>query len=265
MNAEILVAKQALELIRRNPSKLPTVIGLYLVSLKDNEIGSVGRQTYFFMRHIDDILDGELKLPNVDLLSHVGSLRSQVESGIYDEKSQIAQLAKSALNGLDKKKRIGDDPKQDFLNEIDAMVFDYDRSKKRKVLTSEQLNNYYQQIFSPINNLMLIGLGSKLRAKDIPEMSSCQGRIYSIEHLQFDWNTGVINMPEEILNQTKLTSQSPYQEVIKSPFIKSWIKRELKECEPKLESLRTKFNDSSEKLTFSIYNRLINVMLKVVK
>ena len=59
MSVEYLVAKEAMKLLARDPSKyIRGVSGLYLLSSKGLELGRVARASYFFVRHVDDLLDG---------------------------------------------------------------------------------------------------------------------------------------------------------------------------------------------------------------
>lgn len=158
---------------------------------------------------------------------------------------------------------IGDNPRQDFLDVIDIMVFDYHRRQTRQELSTGQLKDYYRKTFFPVHNIMLMGLGSTLRAADIPTFSFCQGRVYSVEHLPADWQVGIINIPEDVLRSAGLTSQSPYEMVKKSPVVETWASNELQESKAELLSLRNMLQASTEKITPRIYNALIGSMLKV--
>lgn len=265
MGVERLALKETIGLLTRNPTMVRRhVIGLYLMSLKDCEVGSVARSSYFFLRHVDDVLDGDLKL-DVDPFAYVSSLRSQIETGEFSEKPEIIKLVEYALPVLNKKAQSGDNPKQDFLDLIDAMVFDNQRLKERRPLTSEQLKEYYQQTFFPLHNIMLIGLGSSSRACDIPEMSFCQGRVYSVRDIEADWNKGIINVPSEILSDAGLTNNSTFLEVTESDVVKKWFKTELQACRGELEMLQTRFNESPKTLTSRIYNTLIRSMLRFIE
>lgn len=265
MGVEILAAREALGLLKRNPTMIRRhVIGTYLLSMKDCEVGSVARSSYLFLRHIDDVLDGDLEV-KADPLEYVASLRSQVESGIYTGEPEVIRFVEHSLPILEKKTRPDDNPRRDFLNLIDAMVFDHRRLKERRILSSEQLEEYYKQTFSPLNNIMLIGLGSRFRACDIPEMSFCQGRVYSFRDLETDWHKGLINIPGEILNKTGLTNDSIFAEVTKSDIVRTYFQTGLSDSKPKLEKLQAELSESSEGLTFRTYNYLIKSMLRIIE
>ncbi|OGE71149.1 hypothetical protein A2617_04465 [Candidatus Daviesbacteria bacterium RIFOXYD1_FULL_41_10] len=264
MGIETLMAREATGLIMRRPDKLKHTVGLYLISLLDPEVSKVGRATYFFVRYMDDLLDGDRRLSNgYQVLPHIVDMRSQVETGRFTREPKIMELAEYSLGALQRKALAGDDPRQDFLDEIDIMVFDYHRQQDRRELSAEQLTGYYRQTFHPIHNIMLVGLGSTLRAADIPTFSLCQGRVYSVEHLQFDWRVGIINIPAEVLRTAGLTSRSPYEAVRQSPVVNAWERNELQESRTELLELQKMFRASTERVTPRIYQGLIGSMLEV--
>lgn len=265
MGIETLMAKEAAGLLIRRPDKFKHTAGLYLISLMDYEVSRSGRATYFFLRYIDDLLDGDRKLPGGgEPLPHIASMRSQMETGNFTGKPEIMELAQYSLDILTRKARPGDNPKQDFLDAIDIMAFDNQRRQERKALTVEQLNDYYRKTFFPIHNLMLMGLKSSLRAGDIPEFSLCQGRIYSLEHLEADWKAGIINVPKITLNKAGLNPQSSYKEITNSHVVLAWAQDELARSKEELEALQTLF-PLSEKLTCRIYGTLTKSMSKVIR
>lgn len=264
MGVETLMAREATGLVIRRPDKLKHTAGLYLIALLDPKVSKVVRAAYFFTRYMDDLLDGDRRLSNgYQVLPHIANIRSQVETGRFTREPKIMELAEYSLDALQRKALAGDSPLQDFLDIIDIMVFDYHRRQDRQELSTEQLRDYYEKTFFPIHNIMLVGLGSTLRATDIPTFSLCQGRVYSVEHLQADWRVGIINVPAEVLRAARLTSQAPYEIVRQSPVVNTWARNELQESKVELLSLRNMFQASTEKVTPRIYNFLSGSMLKV--
>ena len=112
---------------------------------------------------------------------------------------------------------------------------------------------------------MLIGINSKLRAKDIEEFSFCQGRIYTIRDLDTDWARGVINIPKEVLKKAKITRDAPVEKVRSSKVIKEWFKQELQLCQSQLPILGAKLADANEDLTTKMCMWLINPLYKLIK
>ncbi|MDP3758835.1 MAG: hypothetical protein Q8Q86_03880, partial [Candidatus Daviesbacteria bacterium] len=102
MKPEFVVVKEAIALLKRAPSKyVRNVVGMYLLSTKGSEMGSVFRSGYYFVRHVDDVLDGDRQVSS-DPLDYVQDLRSQVETGCFKNGIGIATLAKHAVNHLER-------------------------------------------------------------------------------------------------------------------------------------------------------------------
>lgn len=264
MLAEVVVAKEAATLLRRNPAKyIRGVAGMYLMSFYGLELGNTFRSAYYFVRHIDDVLDGDRQITSGPL-AYVQDLRLQVETGNFKNGLTIATLARNAVVNLEKRAKSGDNPRADFLDAIDAIIFDYLRSKDRRTLTGFELEQYYHSAFDPVVNLTLMIVNSSLRSKDIPAMSYGQGRIYSVRDLDQDWERGTINIPQEILTQAGLTTSSKIEEVKSSGQIQGWFIEVLSTTKPQLQALQEQLKASSEKTTIFVLGGLITPMLRFI-
>lgn len=264
MNPEFVVAKEAITLLKRDRSKYTrNVVGMYLLSTKGKELGSIFRSGYYFVRHIDDVLDGDRQI-SCDPLGYVQDLRSQVETGRFNNGSGIATLAKHAVNRLESHKKSGDDPRLDFLRAIDGIIFDYERSKEKRVLTAEQLEDYYFRAFDPVVNLTLMILNSSLRSRDIPAMSYGQGRVFSVRDLKDDWVRGTINVPEDILNEAALTTSSTADEVRSSTKVQKWFHSVLASTKPELIQLQQQLKTLQEPTTNFVLGGKISPVIKFI-
>lgn len=264
MHVELRSGIEAGKLLLRNHGKYTNgVKGLYLLSFVDCELGQAARTSYFVLRQIDDLLDGERRdIP--DPLAYAFEVQEQIKSGNFNYRQPIAQMAERAVDLLEKRARLGDNPRDDFARAIDSIVFDFKRSQDRCALSGEELDKYYQRTFSPVINLMLIGLQSQLRSRDIPELVSCQGRVYSIRDLRDDWTRGTINIPREVLQDAKLTSHSSFEAIRSSGTINNWFNHELSRSQQELQGLQTRLSDSPEWLTVRMCNGLIHPMIRFV-
>lgn len=264
MKPEIIVAKEAAILLKRNPSKYTRgIAGMYLLSARGIELGSTSRSSYYFVRHVDDVLDGDRQV-SCDPLGYVQDLRSQVETGNFRNGMGIATLAKHAISNLERKKKPGDNPRLDFLRAIDGIIFDYERSRERKILTSSQLEDYYHLAFDPVIDLTLMILDSSLRSRDIPVMSYGQGRVYSVRDLRADWTKGVINIPRETLERAGLSAASDINDVESSIEVHWWFNTVLASTRPELIELQTRLKALSEGTTSFILGGLIGPMLRFI-
>lgn len=265
MGVERLVAVESAKLAMREPIKYGGLVaGMYALSLKNGELGRVARTSYFFLRHIDDYLD-EGKEKSNGRLPYVLDLRGQIASGRFEREPKIAELAKYSLEVLERKASSKDNPRQDFLTVIDAMVFDYERSKERRILSSEELNDYYHDVFFSVVNIALIGFESRFRAHDIPALSYCQGRVYALRDLEEDWQRGVINIPKETLEQADLTQHSQVGEIRANPIVKDWIRDQLSQSKTELIDLKTQLQVSGEQLTPRLCNGVTKTALQMLR
>lgn len=264
MGVERLAATEATRLMVREPRKYVSLVaGLYLLSLKDCEVGNVTRASYLFVRHIDDLLD-ESKQSD-EKLPYVLTLRNEIVSNTFTENPKISTLVQYSLNILERKARPEDNPRQDFVSVIDAMIFDYKRAGDRRVLSKQELENYYHDTFFPLVNLALIGLESQFRANDIPALSYGQGRVFSVRDLEEDWQRGVINIPKETLDEAQLTQHSSIEEVNRNPIITDWLRSELSESKPQLLAVKAKLKASGEKITPMLCNGVIKTASRLTK
>ena len=264
MGVERLAATESARLLIHEPKKYAGLVaGLYLLSLKDFELGKVQRAYYLFLRHIDDFLD-EPKKRTDGQLPYVLNLRNQVESGNFTGNPKIGDLAKYSLEVFERKSLPTDNPRQDFVNVIDAMVFDYQRAGERQVLSEKELNNYYHDTFFSVVNLTLIGLESQFRASDIPALSYGQGRVFSVRDLDEDWQSGVINIPQEILEQAQLDQNSPITEVTKNPIINDWLRNQLVGSKQELTTVKNQLKASGERITPMLCNGVLKTASKLI-
>lgn len=264
MGPELVVAKEAANLLKRDFNKYKRgVAGMYLLSAYGLEVGSTCRSAYYFVRHIDDVLDGDRQISS-DPLDYVQDLRFQVETGNYTPDLGIVTLAKYAISHLERKKGQLDNPRLEFLRSIDGIIFDHERSKDRRTLTAEQLEDYYLRAFDPVVNLTLMILNSSLRSKDVPAMSYGQGRVYSVKDLEADWIRGTINISEEVLRKALLTTYSSVEEVKTSAEIQKWFNQVFIETKPELVQLDAQIRNMHEGATSFILGGLINPMLKFI-
>lgn len=265
MGVEQLAATESARLLIHEPKKYAgLVVGMYLLSLKDCELGKVQRAYYLFLRHIDDFLD-ESEQRTDDQLDYVLNLKNQVEAGNFNGNPKIGELARYSLEVFERKAQPSDNPRQDFVNVIDAMVFDYERAGERRVLSKEELNNYYRYTFLSVVNLTLIGLNSRFRASNIPALSYGQGRVFSVRDLNEDWQRGVINIPKEILEQAQLDQNSSITDLTKNEIIKDWSYNELVESKQGLIAVKEQLRNSGEKITPMLCNGVLKTASRLMR
>ncbi|MFH0937389.1 MAG: hypothetical protein V1808_03780 [Candidatus Daviesbacteria bacterium] len=260
---EFVAAKEAVILLKRDFTKYKRgVAGMYLLSIYGWEMAKVFRSGYYFFRHLDDVLDGDRNV-SCDPLAYVQDLRVQVETGTFKQGLDISVLAKHFIDHLEKVEKPGDDLRFDCLRGIDALIFDYERSRERRVLTAEQIEDYYFRAFDPVVNISLMALSPTLRSHDIPVMSYGEGRVYAARDLKDDWTRGILNIPREVLQRAALTGSSSFEEVRDSVEVRKWFYSELSATKPELIGLQKRLKYEGGVTNF-IFGGLIKPMLEFV-
>lgn len=262
IETDILVAREASNLICRRPNFTKLVAGLYALSLFGLENGRIMRASYLPVRFVDDLLDGDAKFDG-DPLSYVLELKENIKNNSLSKTSVEKQL-KYAIDSLEQRAKGEDNPRAEFVRSIDSIIFDYYRAKERRVLTEFEVENYYRMTFDPVINITLMATGSSIRSKNIPALSYGQGRVYSIRDLRADWQRGIINIPKKVLDEDGLSSFSSVNEVLDNLTVKSWARVNLEQTKPDLIKTQTLLKNLNEKQTFLICNSLISPMLKFI-
>lgn len=265
MNSEVICIIEAAKLLGRDHKKyMDGMMGLYSLSFFDWELGKAARYSYFFLRHLDEILDSGN--PNSErVINYALSIQEQVLGIRSYPKHPLNKIADQAISLLEDRATSADNPRESFARSIDIMIFDYQRSRKRQVFTSGEIQAYHRLNYSPILDLLYIGLRSNLRSSDIPEYSLAHGRVNSIEDLEEDWGVGIINIPKEILDEANLDNDVSYQQLISSEFVRYWINHELIGSKRDLLSLQRVFSEHPEKLTREFSLGMTNILLRFIE
>lgn len=252
MRPEIITASETFRFVKINPRKrIKLAVGLYALSTQGRELGRAVRSGYLFMRHIDDIVDGDRYIGH-DPVSYVNGLRTEIATGKFRNGSSISTLARRSLDFLEDVKKPTDNPRQDFIDGIDAMLFDHRRLTIRRALTNEDLERHLELTISPGLNILLMGLGSSLRAPDISGFSLGLARVYSVRDFQTDWERGIINVPSEILEEGGVNPNSPFDAVAKSQAIQTYLESQLDLGKKQLHEVMDNPTLKSERLTSRI-------------
>lgn len=260
---EILTAKEALGFVKRRPSAIKMVAGQYLLSLFGLERSRVLRTAYNPVRFVDDLLDGDAQ-GVVNPLVYAQDLNHRLAKNSLIN-SRIERQLRYSLDVLESKAKPNDNPRGDFIRAIDAIIFDHERATQRRVLSAEEIEQYYRKAFDPVINITLLAIDSSLRSSDIPALSYGQGRVYSVRDFEVDWNRGILNVPKDVISSAGLSSSSPFEEVGGNPTIIDWFHQSLTATKPDLLGAQLLLKQSGEKQTQVVGNSLISPMLKFIE
>ena len=243
---EGIVWDEAKRFVSKDPTKRKLVAGLYAMSLRGWETGKITRASYFFLRQLDDVLDGEMS--NANPLKYAQDRRQQVETGEFIGTSAIDNLAKFALPRLEQRAKPGDNPRGEFLTVIDAMMFDHNRRLGRQTTTADTLLAHHKRSNDPPFNILLTGIESNLRMRDIPDYGTSMGRIYSVRDLDKDWQLGLINIPDEVLTTAEVAPSDSLDMVRRNPLVDEWLHEEVTDSSAVLQAVRKEVLPDTEPL-----------------
>lgn len=220
------------------------------------------RASYLPVRKADDALDGDA--PRIiNPLTYVGRLRYNIAKNELGN-SPEEKLLQYAIEALESKAGPNDDPRGDFVQSLDSILYDYVRSLERRALTLEEIEEYYRYAFDPVINITLLAIDSGLRSSDVPALSYGQGRVYSAKHVAEDLERGIINIPSDVLEALHLTSRSSVEEIVGNSGVKAWFHESI--AQTKLELLETSrlLKQTGEKQTQAVFGTLISSMVKYI-
>ena len=246
VSVESICLMEAAHLVRRSIKYWHLIGKMYLESLRDHHPAQVFRAAYFFCRHIDDVLDGDRKV-TADPEMYVRHILSAMKTG--HRGPQIVDLYRFAIDSMKEMAAETDRPMSYFMRVIeDAMLFDFERGKERRVLTRTELESYYNNTFTPITDIALIISGSHLRTEHIPEIVTTQGHIYTVRDMKKDLEKGIINIPLEELEKAEIDGVSAsYNNVRRNPMLASWMDDEVRIYQHQLQILKGKLSDEGSR------------------
>lgn len=223
--AELDAGAEARRFIAKDPTKKRLAVFLGASSLLGIKTGTLTKSTYYFLRGLDDLLDGEYVGTGApqDPKEYALDVKQQVQRGVILPKDRLTRLGSYALPRLQKKERSNDSTEQSMATLIDEMVFDHDRRINRTAITKDRLWQNYTQTLDESINILLLALGSSVRSTEVPDYSLAQGRLYSVRDLAKDWNLGVINIPIETLADARVSTEDTYNEVASNSTIQNWM------------------------------------------
>jgi hypothetical protein len=264
-----IIGTETYQYLKRDFKKYSTgALGMWALFGRNFEQGDAFRSIYYLFRNVDDIMDGDRQI-NEDPFTYTDRLRNNIVNRNFNTTSDpILHLAKRSMDHFDKVKKPDDNPQEDMLQLIDAMVEDRHRMLHRQALPQEALTEEYRTQFYPIQNLQLIALESKIRVDDIPDFPIVQGRVYALKDLQNDWEKGLINIPLEVLTAAGLDSDADFPTVRDNPVIQQWVINECIECGELLDIENQRLADGlhgkQNKIPRLIFEHLTDTLAKFI-
>jgi len=111
------------------------------------------------------------------------------------------------------------------------------------VLESKRLSEHHVSELSWAIDVSLAISGTILRSRYIPDLPRAQASLYTIRDLPSDLSKGLINIPEEVLDQLwrRGVHESAPGDLLHEPEVTAWICREIRKGSAALLRARTRF------------------------
>lgn len=264
MSVDQICREEAFELVKRSPKYWLMVLSFYLKGIGNALPAKVFRAGYFFARHIDDVLDGDRPSITSDPKTYVESIVESMDAS--EGGPEIVELYRFTVKHLAAMVHADESPEAYFKRVIkDAMLFDYERAQERRILSSEELEQYYEDTFEPVMDIALIGTGSSMRCTDIPEAIWTQGHLYSIRDLSDDLSAGIINIPREVLEESSIDTSKPFsaEDAYADPVISKWVEDEIALAKTKLQDWLEKLEDEGARTVCLLLIRQLQVFCMI--
>lgn len=219
LRLEALCLRELSFFTRRHPRYLLTGLAIWGYSLRRWRATRLLRTGFCLAQHIDDVLDGDRRVPGDPVAYARGLLRG--------ETGPLAPLAAFVQEELDRR---GGREKLEELAEV--LIEDRQRMDARRTMSAAALAAHHRRTFRLSLDLTLIAAGSELRATDAPELVEALAWCSPIRDLKEDLAKGLINIPEEVLARVP-AAVAP----LDSEAVKDWLQEEHRKGAEAIEAL----------------------------
>ncbi len=176
-------------------------VGMWVYGLVEPERAGLIRSAYFWLRHIDDVADGDKVLPagyksKHNFLQRKIALTEQVFSGggidVFGDREDILLVDYYSLA-----KRLKIDLRDESLAILDTIVLDEERARSRRSLTKEELNSYFDRLdFACVGGGLKVA-GETCDSYDLFSLSWAVRTMFNLRDFPKDFAQGIINISRE--------------------------------------------------------------------
>jgi hypothetical protein len=219
LRLEALCLRELAFFTRRHPRYLLTGLAIWGYSLRRWRETRLLRTGFCLAQHIDDVLDGDRRVPGDPVAYARGLLRG--------ETGPLAPLAAFVQGELDRR---GGREKLEEL--VEVLIEDRRRMDARRTMSAAALATHHRRTFRLSLDLTLIAAGSELRATDAPELVEALAWCSPIRDLEEDLAKGLINIPEEVLARVPVAADP-----LTAEPVKTWLQEEHRKGVEAIEAL----------------------------
>lgn len=224
LTIELFILRNYFALLKKDFSKYFKVASMcYLYgSLR---LSKPAKPAYFLCRYIDDVADGDKKLPS--------SYKSYEQ--FFDRLKTVATSPQLPLTPIEKllnttiksyKYLVDND--MVVRNQLERFICSMAKERARRIankyLNAREILSAYDESFGSVLQLTLIGLKIEIPHANVQQLGRLQGRLYAIDDLEEDLKSGIINIPNEIINKEGFAFDT------NNMVLKQWIDDEYRTC-----------------------------------
>lgn len=175
------------------------------------------RMAYAFWREIDDIIDGDKRIPNwfIDWNHFLDSLIDDINND--KPNTRIWLYANCIINDF---KKIGYDLTIDLKDFIQWMRTEYNRREHKRFLSENELVLLHNQSFRWPQQIYLSALWSQYSVGEIGELPQILWWIYGLKDFIDDYNKNIYNIPKEVIEKIWNTN---LKDILESDDFDNWV------------------------------------------
>ncbi|HKV09477.1 MAG TPA: phosphatase PAP2 family protein, partial [Thermoanaerobaculia bacterium] len=221
LRIEFLCLREAAFFTRRHVRYLFTALAIYGFSLPRWRKTRTLRAAWCLAQHVDDVLDGDRKVPD-DPEAYTRDILRVLAGGTPDD-SPAQVLAAFVRDGV---------PREELAALFEELIVDRRRMAERRVMGAAELAEHHRRTFALSLDLTLILTGAELRAADAPELVDALSWCSPVRDLEEDWKKGLINVPAEVLE--------PARDDLGAPAVREWLREEHRRGAAAIKALEAK-------------------------
>jgi|GEM_PF-186596 len=181
------------------------------------------RFTYALAQHLDDVLDGDFKIPG-EPGDYVDAVIGQLDTGNFAS-TDLGNLTHCVAVELKNLRSERDEPLGELIELLRVMRFDRERVRRRLLLTREELAEHHRQTFHHSVNLMLIAARAELRAVDAQDLVRAFGWCSTLRDLPEDIEKGLFNIPKDVVERAMAEgAKLNYASLTSTAAVRQWIR-----------------------------------------
>lgn len=195
------------------------------------------RSGNFYWRDVDDIADKDKPLPSryhtrqeylETKKTTIQKLFFEPNTVVYGDRQDIL-LADYYNIG----RRLGIDLSQESLDILESIAFDEERARQRKLLTQDELDNYFELLDPACIKGALKGAGENFDPEEFHPLSMAVRTFFNLRDFPKDFKDGLVNISIEDIDKygidsTRLEGRSSIEQLIAYEPMKRWYQDQTK-------------------------------------